>query len=88
MALAKELVNEKGIVTNYHKVSSVQLRGNTLTCFVDSYVSRDYREAEQSADNSMFRFDISVEEEESMGIRALCYSKIKALETWADATDC
>ena len=88
MALTKALTNEKGVVTNYHKVSSVQLRNNTLTCLIDSYVSKDYRDAERSADSSMFRFDITVEEEESMGIRALCYSKIKALEPWADATDC
>ena len=88
MALTKALTNEKGVVTNYHKVSNVQLRNNILTCLIDSYVSKDYREAEQSADSSMFRFDITVEEEESMGIRALCYSKIKALSSWADATDC
>jgi len=88
MALLKELINEKGIITNYHKVSSVQLRDNILICFIDSYVSKDYREAEQSADSSMLRFDITVEEEESMGIRALCYSKIKELPEWADAEDC
>lgn len=88
MALAKELVNEKGIVTNYHKVSRVSLADNTLTCFVDSYVSKDYREAEQSADSSMFRFDVTVEEEESMGIRALCYTKIKTVGDWTTAVDC
>jgi hypothetical protein len=88
MALAKELTNEKGIVTNYHKISSVDLRDNWLYCRVESYVSKDYRDAEQSADSSMFTFDITVEEEESMGIRALCYTKIKALDEWADATDC
>jgi hypothetical protein len=88
MALAKELVNEKGIVTNYHRVSQANLGDDVLTCFVESYVSRDYREAEQSAASSVFRFDITVEEEESMGIRALCYSKIKALDAWSDAADC
>jgi hypothetical protein len=88
MALTKELVNEKGVVTTYHRVSGVNVRGSSLTCFVDSYVSKDYREAEQSADSSVFRFDISVEEEESMGIRALCYNKIKALADWAEAEDC
>ena len=88
MALSKELVNKKGIVTNYHKISHVDLRDSTLHCMIDSYVSRDYRDAEQSADSSMFSFDITVEEEESMGIRALCYNKIKSLEAWADAEDC
>ena len=88
MALSKELVNEKGIVTNYHKVSSVNLRNGHLTCSVDSYVSKDYRDQEQCADSTRFRFDITVEEEESMGIRALCYSKIKATAAWANAVDC
>lgn len=88
MALAKELINEKGIVTNYHKISHVDLRDNCLHCIVESYVSKDYRDADQPADSAMFNFAITVEEEESMGIRALCYNKIKALESWADATDC
>lgn len=88
MALAKELINRKGVVTNYHKISNVNLDGDRLHCRVESYVSKDYRDAEQPADSSTFNFNITVEEEESMGIRALCYSKIKALESWADATDC
>jgi hypothetical protein len=88
MALMKELTNEKGIVTNYHKISGVNLDENRVYCRLESYVSRDYREADKPADFSIFDFDITLEEEESMGIRALCYTKIKALEFWADATDC
>ena len=61
---------------------------NYLHCIVDSYVSKDYRDLGQSADSSSFHFNITVEEEESMGIRALCYTKIKELEAWFDATDC
>lgn len=88
MALTKELVNKNGVVTNYHKVSNATLCDNHLWCSLESYVSKDYREAELSADSSRFTFDITLTEEESMGIRALCYNKIKALESWADATDC
>ena len=88
MALLKEITNEKGISTNYHKISSVTLRDNVVTCHLDSYVSKDYRELGQSADSFAFRFSTGVEEEESMGIRALCYTKIKALANWAEATDC
>ena len=88
MALAKELINEKGVTTNYHKISNVNLMDNRLHCRIESYVSKDYRDAEQAADSSTFNFDVTVAEEESMGIRALCYSKIKALESWADAIDC
>ena len=88
MALTKELTNEKGIVTTYHKISHVNMFRNQVHCGIDSYVSKDYRDAEQPADSSVFRFDITVAEEESMGIRALCYNKIKALEAWSDAVDC
>lgn len=88
MALLKELTNEKGIVTTYHKISRVNLARNQVHCGIDSYVSKDYRDAEQPADSSMFSFGITVAEEESMGIRALCYNKIKALEAWSDAADC
>lgn len=88
MALQKELINEKGIITNYHKISNVNLQDNYLQCSMDSYVSKEYRDAGHSADYSTFNFTITVEEEESMGIRALCYSKIKELEDWATAVDC
>ena len=88
MALQKELINEKGIVTNYHKISNVSLQDNCVHCFIESYVSKDYRDAEQSADSSVFNFTVTLEEEESMGIRALCYNKIKAIEGWTDAVDC
>ena len=88
MALQKQFTNEQGIVTNYHRVSGVTLQDMVLTCMLDSYVSKEYRAAEQPATTQMFRFDILVEEEESMGIRALCYSKIKQEELWKDSTDC
>ena len=88
MALNKALTNDQGIVTNYHKVSRVSLADNRLSCSIDSYVSKDYRDLNKPADTSSFRFKITLEEEESMGIRALCYKKIKALDDWKDAVDC
>lgn len=88
MAISKAITNELGVTTNYHKIGRVSLCDNTLTCSVDSYVSKDYREAKKRATSKTFRFDITVAEEESMGIRALCYTKIKELEVWADAVDC
>ena len=42
----------------------------------------------KAADSQFFRFEITTEEEESMGIRALCYTKIKELLNWSDAEDC
>lgn len=88
MALLKQITNQDGIVTNYHKVSHVILHNNILTCHVNSYVSKDYRDLERNADYQTFLFDINLEEEESMGIRQLCYKKIKELASWSDAEDC
>ena len=88
MALCKEKISENGIATNYHKVSHVFLEGNRLNCTLESYVSQNYREKEQVAERQTYYFEITVEEEESMGIRALCYSKIKTLPEWSDAEDC
>lgn len=88
MALQKEIISREGFATNYHKIADVSLRENRLNCTVNSYVSREYRELERPADYQFFNFEITVEEEESMGIRKLAYKKIKELESWADAIDC
>lgn len=88
MALNKQLINNQGIETNYHKISYVSLRNNNLDCVLESYVSKEYRDLERPADDSFFSFEITTEEEESMGIRALCYTKIKELSDWIDAEDC
>lgn len=88
MALSKNITSSEGFVTSYHKVNEVSLRDNVMNCVVNSYVSREYRELERPADRQFFHFEITVEEEESMGIRQLAYKKIKELEEWADAIDC
>lgn len=88
MALNKPIMNDKGIETNYHKIIHVTLDDNVVTCRLNSYTSLDYRKANKPADFSYHQFPITVEEEESMGIRALCYTKIKSLPEWEDAEDC
>lgn len=88
MALSKDIVSSEGFVTTYHKVNEVSLRDNVMNCVVNSYVSKEYRELERPADRQFFHFEITVEEEESMGIRQLAYKKIKELEEWSDAIDC
>lgn len=88
MALQKEIISNKGFTTNYHKVNDVSVRGNVLSCFMNSYVSHEYRKLESPADNHFFNFEITIEEEESMGIRQLAYKKIKELPEWTDAIDC
>ncbi len=88
MALNKQLINNQGIETNYHRISHATLSNNNLACILESYVSKEYRDLERPADDSFFSFEITTEEEESMGIRALCYTKIKKLSDWTDAEDC
>ena len=88
MALLLQKTSPEGFTTEYHKVSDATVRENLLSCSMNSYVSKDYRELERPADHSFFHFSITVEEEESMGIRQLCYKKIKELPEWADAVDC
>ena len=58
MALNKILINNQGIETNYHRISHATLSNNNLDCILESYVSKDYRELERSADNSFFSFEI------------------------------
>lgn len=88
MALNKQIINDKGIETNYHKINSVSLNNHEITCELQSYASFDYRKVNKPADFSYYHFTITVEEEESMGIRALCYNKLKEMDMWNDATDC
>ena len=88
MALSKTAISTEGFSTNYHKIDEVCIKNNILSCVVGSYVSKEYRELNQPAKYYFFDFNITLEEEESMGIRQLAYKKIKELEEWKDAIDC
>lgn len=88
MALTKNIISNEGFTTTYHKISDVSLRENVMSCSLESYVSKEYRNLERPADHQFFRFEITVEEEESMGIRQLAYKKIKETKDWTDAIDC
>ena len=88
MAVCKEVITQQGYATNYHKFTEVTLTDNSLTGLLTSYVSREYRELERPALFKTYYFEVTLEEEESMGIRQLAYKKLKELEDWADAEDC
>lgn len=88
MALNKGIITQQGYATNYHKFTEVTLTDNSLSCLLTSYVSREYRDLERPAVRRSYYFDITLEEEESMGIRQLAYKKLKELPEWADAEDC
>ena len=88
MALQKEFINDAGVVTTYHRVDRATLNGSNLMCSVASYVSSEYRELGQPVTINIYNFTITLAEEESMGIRKLCYAKLKELEEWSDSIDC
>lgn len=91
MALYKEMTNpENGAISNYHRIGSVTVENEILNCVLISYASREYRENEngRGIEVQNLRFHISIEEEESMGVRQLAYKKIKTLSDWEDAEDC
>ena len=88
MALLKEKINERGIITNYHKIGNASLRNNFLYFELESYPSEEYRHKASPAVVELHDFVITLEEEESMGIRQLCYSKLKTKPEWEDAIDC
>lgn len=89
MALYKEKISDNGVVSKYHNLGSVSLRKGRLVCHVNSYASKEYRDNNAEPVVSIpYTFICSVEEEESMGIRKLVYTKLKTLEEWQDAEDC
>lgn len=88
MALLKNIISSEGFTTSYHKIQSVSLNDNILHCHVGSYVSKEYRDLERPAQSNYYSFEITIEEEESMGIRQLAYKKIKELPEWTDAENC
>ena len=88
MALNKEIITDNGAVARYHRVDRVILDNSHLLFHVTSYVSEVYRALEKPVDSYYYDCEITLEEEESMGIRQLCYTKMKEMDQWADATDC
>lgn len=88
MALNKEIIAENGVTTTYHRVDHVNLNDNILFFQVSSYVSEIYRSLDKPVVTNHYDYEITLGEEESMGIRQLCYAKLKESEYWADAIDC
>ena len=91
MALYKEILGNNGVTTSYHRVNNVVLdHDRTLGCILESYVSNDYAKNDfNCVEACCLTFKgVTLEEEESVGIRKLVYKKIKELEDWSDASDC
>lgn len=89
MALSKQIIaSETGATTNYHKIFSVFLKNNHLYVDLKSYTSKEYRDNGSCISETSYTFKITIEEEESMGVRQLAYKKLKELPEWKDAEDC
>ena len=102
MALLKEITDSKGVTCGYHKIERISLDGNVLIAEVASYTSQEFRDIEidkRDAEEGYYDgknivarhsywIHITIEEEESMGIRKLAYQKLKTLPDWEGAEDC
>lgn len=104
MALKKLFVQDNGITTEYHKVARVNLIDRNgefprepdttdkfsleINVVVVSFLNEEYRETGHSINTNIYDFTITKEEEETLGIRRLAYSKLKELDIFADAEDC
>ena len=88
MAIEKEYIDDRWVITNYHKICVASVRDNNLTFDLWSFPNIDYRKTARAATITSHHFEITIEEEESMGIRQLCYTKLKTDPSWADAEDC
>lgn len=94
MALKKEIIQENGISTTYHKISLINLRTNndetenTLVISVESFLNEEYRNKNQSIFSTGYIFNIQPDEDINVGIRALGYQKLKELEVFDSAEDC
>lgn len=93
MALRKTITDQRGNTTVYHRVGFISFdptrrRPCSLTFEVRSYASSDFSVPNRPLSMVKYSFDVSAAEEDSLGIRALCYTKLKELEEWADAGDC
>ena len=90
MALFKEKISDNGIISKYHNIATLSLgRDNMLACYVNSYANKEYRDNEaEPVQHQCYYIHITIEEEESMGIRKLAYTKLKELDEWKDAEDC
>ena len=99
MALSKIFEKDNGIVTSYHKVSSVNLTDGgvlednktkilNLEIQVTSFLNELYRKTDNPIEINDYFVEIRAEEEMQTPIRELAYIKLKTMPVWENATDC
>lgn len=92
MALLKKFSQPNGIITEYHRISQVDLSlyndETNLSVTVTSYLNKEYREAGHHIELLNYNFMLDEGEDENVGLRQLAYNKLKTLNEWVDAVDC
>lgn len=90
MALFKSCQVPNGVMVNYHRIGCVNLHHDrTLSGIINSYTSQEQVTEGNKVTSQIFVFkNITKEEEESMGIRQLAYTKLKGTSQWSDSIDC
>ena len=89
MALYKEIRQDDGVVTKYHRILFVQITTNRQNSIaVSSYVDNDSREGEQKNEMQPYRKSITYETtyDESMTIEK-AYEFLKTLPQFEGAED-
>ena len=97
MALQKQIVLENGIVTNYHRIVSInKITNNSTIVEIASYISKEQRDKEiayyksEAEDKQMNVFIdtayMSVDYDENKNIQDL-YNYLKSTEKFKDAKD-
>lgn len=94
MALKKKIANKNGIVTDYHKIDSINIRSKddvlVMRAVVKSYVTEDIRKEDMalSVSETVHNFPTSIEEIEGKSVYVLAYEKLKTTKQFAEAEDC
>ena len=93
MALRKTITDQRGNTVCYHRVGYTSFnptrhRPCQVTFEVHCFASDDFSVPQRPLARFKYTFDVTSTEEDTMGIRKLCYTKLKELEEWADAEDC
>lgn len=93
MALRKTITDQRGNTTVYHRVGFISFdparhRPCRVTFELLSFATSDFKVPNRPLSRFKYTFDVSSDEESTMGIRTLCYTKLKEIEEWADAEDC
>ena len=91
MALSKKITNNKGVVSEYHKIVNVSINASAeeVSVHVASFSSKAYREKSvyNDVDTLCLFISCTIEEIEKTPIYKLMYDKLKETELFRGAED-